>query len=98
MWALICGILAFVAGIIGITIFFGYFLNALAAGIPVMLILGGALAIYLGIEEVRDKSTADTFDDTTDNLKEEVKGLKEEIKELKNDEKEEVTDEEKADT
>jgi hypothetical protein len=63
------------------------------AGVPALLILGGALAAYLGFEEIRDKSAADSFNDTADNLKDEVQGLKEEIKELK-EEKEEETKEE----
>ncbi len=93
MAALAGGIAALVLGIIGIIAWWGYFLKALMAGIPAMLILGGALAAYLGFEEIRDKKSADTFDDTTDNLKEEVQGLKEEIKELKEEKKEAAEDE-----
>jgi uncharacterized membrane protein YcaP (DUF421 family) len=47
MAALVGGVVSLVLGIIGIIIFWGYFVKVLAAGIPVLLILGGALATYL---------------------------------------------------
>lgn len=84
MAALGGGLVALVLGIIGIILWFGYFIKALQAGVPAMLILGGALAVYLGIEELKDKrNTPDTFDDNTATLKSEVESLKDEIKELK---------------
>jgi hypothetical protein len=82
MAALAGGLVALVLGIIGISIWWTYFLKALAAGVPIMLILGGALAAYLGFEEIRDKKNAETFEETSD-LKGEVESLKEEIKGLK---------------
>ncbi|MBW1780862.1 MAG: hypothetical protein JRL30_09005 [Deltaproteobacteria bacterium] len=89
MAALGGGLVALVLGIIGIIFWFGYFIKALQAGVPAMLILGGALAIYLGFEELKDKrNTPDTFDDSATALKSEVETLKDEIKQLK-DEKEE---------
>jgi FtsZ-binding cell division protein ZapB len=57
--------------------------KALAAGVPVMLILGGALATYLGIEEMKDKKAAESFDTEKDDLKREVDTLKQELKDLK---------------
>ena len=45
MAALAGGLVALVLGIIGISIWWSYFLKALAAGVPIMLILGGALAV-----------------------------------------------------
>ncbi len=48
------GIIALIAGVIGLVIWFDYFYKALLAIIPIGLILGGALATYLGIEEWRD--------------------------------------------
>ena len=89
MAALGGGLVALVLGIIGIIFWFGYFIKALQAGLPAMLILGGALAVYLGIEELKDKrNTPDTFDDNTTALKTEVESLKEEIKGLKEEKKE----------
>ena len=48
------GIIALIAGVIGLFIWFDYFYKALLAIIPIGLILGGALATYLGVEEWRD--------------------------------------------
>jgi hypothetical protein len=83
MMALAGGLVALVLGIIGIVVWWSFFLKALMAGIPVMLILGGALATYLGIEEMKDKKAADSFDTEKDDLKREVDTLKQELKDLK---------------
>lgn len=88
MAALAGGLVALVLGIIGIIIWWAYFLKALLAAVPAMLILGGALAVYLGFEEIKDKRASKSFDDTSD-LKDEVQSLKQEIKDLK-EEKEKV--------
>ena len=82
MAALAGGLVAFVLGIIGIIYWGIEFVVLLKGGIPIVLILGGALAAYLGFEEVKDKRTTETFDEKSD-LKDEVETLKEEIKELK---------------
>jgi small neutral amino acid transporter SnatA (MarC family) len=88
MAALFGGLAALVVGIIGIIIWWGYFLKALAAGIPALLILGGALATYLGIEELKDKRSAEKFEEKPDTseLKEEVASLKKEVENLKKEE------------
>ena len=85
MAALVGGLISLVVGIIGIIIWWGYFVKALAAGIPAFLILGGALATYLGIEEIKDKRSAEKFDEEPDTsmLKEEVESLKKEVENLK---------------
>ena len=88
--ALLGGLVALILGIIGIIFWWGYFIKALMAGVPVMLILGGALATYLGIEEIKDKKAAESFDTDKDDLKHEVESLKEEIKELKEEKKSET--------
>lgn len=89
MAALIGGLISLILGIIGIIIWWGYFVKALAAGIPILLILGGALATYLGIEEWKDKRNAKKLEEKddenidTDQLKEEVAGLKKQVEDLK---------------
>ena len=86
MAALGGGLVALVLGIIGIIFWFGYFIKALQAGLPAMLILGGALAVYLGFEELKDKrNTPDTFENDTTALKNEVESLKDEIRKLKSE-------------
>jgi uncharacterized membrane protein YqjE len=87
MMALAGGLVALILGIIGIVVWWGYFLKALMAGIPVLLLLGGALATYLGIEEMKDKKAADSFDTEKDDLKREVDTLKQELKDLKQEDK-----------
>ena len=89
MAALLGGLASLILGIIGIIVWWGYFVKALAAGIPIMLILGGALATYLGIEEWKDKRNAkkleeeDNENTDTSKLKEEVEDLKKEVEDLK---------------
>jgi len=83
MAALAGGLGALVLGIIGIIIWWGEFLDILMGGVPAIFILGGALAAYLGFEEIKDKRTAETFQDSSGDLKQEVESLKEEIKEIK---------------
>lgn len=81
--ALAGGLVALVLGIIGIVVWWSEFLKALMAVVPVMLILGGALATYLGFEEMKDKKAAETFDTGKDDIKREVDTIKQELKELK---------------
>lgn len=87
MTALIGGLIAVVLGIIGISQWYALFFKALLASVPAMLILGGALAIYLGIEEIKDKRASESFESDTNELKTEVETLKEEIQELKEEKK-----------
>ncbi|MDJ0817593.1 MAG: hypothetical protein QNJ58_15390, partial [Desulfobacterales bacterium] len=54
MNTLIGGAIAAVLGLIGIVVWFPQFLTVLAGTIPIMLLLGGALAIYLGVDELKD--------------------------------------------
>jgi hypothetical protein len=84
MAALAGGIAALILGIIGIIVWWGEFIDLLMGGVPLILIMGGALAAYLGFEEIKDKRTAETFEDTSENkLHQEVEDLKKEIKDLK---------------
>ena len=88
MAALAGGLVALVLGIIGIIAWWAYFVKALMAAVPAMLILGGALAAYLGFEEIKDKRAAEEFEESSADLKQEVEELKAELKELKGDKKE----------
>jgi hypothetical protein len=92
MKTLIGGAVAAVLGLIGIVVWFPQFLTVVAGTIPIMLLLGGALAIYLGVDELRDSwsqaetSSAETETESSgevEQYKQEISELKEEIETLK---------------
>lgn len=90
MKTLIGGAIAAVLGIIGLVIWIGPFLQLLAGAVPVMLLLGGALAIYLGFDELKEswKQEDTSFDDSTSaddsaKVQQELEDLKKENEELK---------------
>ncbi len=83
MKTLIGGAVGAVLGLIGLTIWFKPFLQVLAGTIPIMLLLGGCLALYLGFDELKDSWKKDEEDTDTDSYKKEVDELKKEIEELK---------------
>jgi hypothetical protein len=59
MKTLIGGAIAAALGLIGLVIWWTQFLMVLVGIIPAMLLLGGALAIYLGFDELRDTWKSD---------------------------------------
>lgn len=91
MKTLIGGAIAAVVGIIGLAIWFEAFLQLLAGAIPVMLLLGGCLALYLGFDELKDtwqkETTAEPAaaagEESLDEVKKENEALKKEIETLK---------------
>jgi len=85
MKTLIGGAIAAILGLIGIVAWFPQFLAVAGGTIPVMLLLGGALAIYLGVDELKDTwSNAETAQ-TEPDPPAEVEKYKQEISELKNE-------------
>lgn len=85
MKTLIGGAVAAVLGLIGIVAWFPQFLIVVAGTIPVMLLLGGALAIYLGVDELKDTWTQDETTETESETGDEVEKYKKEITELKDE-------------
>lgn len=86
MKTLIGGAVAAVLGIIGLVLWWKEFLMLLAGAVPFALLSGGALAIYLGFDELKDswKSKKEDFGSTvTNDYKGEVEKLKKEVEELK---------------
>ena len=90
MKTLIGGAVGAVLGLLGMSIWWKPFLQLLAGDIPVMLLLGGGLALYLGFDELKDTwkkedTTVDTpiETDDTEKYKEEIDELKKEIETLK---------------
>lgn len=91
MKTLIGGAIAAVIGVIGLAIWFDAFLQLLAGAIPVMLLLGGCLALYLGFDELKDtwqnesvvapaelggESDVEKFKKENEELKKEIEALK----------------------
>jgi len=91
MKTLIGGAIAALLGLIGIVAWFPRFLTVIAGTIPVMLLLGGALAIYLGIDELKDtwkqdegaEPDAAIDEEDVEKYKQEISELKDEIETLK---------------
>ena len=90
MKTLIGGAVGAVLGLIGMSIWWKPFLQLLAGAIPVMLLLGGGLALYLGFDELKDSwkkedTTVDTSvsTDKSEDYKQEIDELKKEIDTLK---------------
>jgi hypothetical protein len=98
MKTLIGGAIAAALGLIGLVIWWGQFLMVLSGIIPAMLLLGGALAIYLGFDELRDTWKTDEAAEPSsegsegegegegegvEQYKKEIDDLKEEIETLK---------------
>ena len=67
MKTLIGGAVAAALGIIGMTVWWKLFLQLLVGAIPVTLLLGGGLALYLGFDELKDtwKKKESSFDTST---------------------------------
>ncbi|MFZ5564711.1 MAG: hypothetical protein ACOZBW_11725 [Thermodesulfobacteriota bacterium] len=86
MKTLIGGAIASVIGLILLAVWFNAFLTILAGIIPVMLLMGGGLALYLGFDELKDTWKNDTTTAAAGNGKEqEIAELKKEIQALKGD-------------
>ncbi len=92
MKTLIGGAVAAVLGLIGLSVWFSEFLQILAGAVPIMLLLGGGLALYLGFDELKDtwKKDDTSFEtpggaDDSEQYKQEIDDLKKEIETLKAD-------------
>jgi len=59
MKILLGGIAALIIGIVGLAIWWTEFLLILKGSIPILLALGGALAMYLGIEDIKTASAVE---------------------------------------
>jgi hypothetical protein len=92
MKTLIGGAVASVLGLIGLAVWWKPFLHLLAGAIPIMLLLGGGLALYLGFDELKDTwkkddtkadNTPVKTEDDVEKYKTEINHLKKEIESLK---------------
>jgi len=90
MKTLVGGAAAAVLGLIGLVVWWAPFLTLLAGAIPLVLLLGGGLAIYLGFDELKDSWKKDDAvgspvgsEDDVEKYKQEIDDLKKEIDNLK---------------
>lgn len=83
MMALAGGSVGLVLGIIGIVVWWCPLLEILMGVIPVILILGGALATYFGFDQMTDKKTVEVYDPIKKEFRREIDTLKQELKDLK---------------
>jgi len=88
MKIIIGGAIAVLLGLIGIGVWFDYLLAILKGTIPIFLLLGGSLALYLGFDELKDTWQADDSSEVepTDE-KERIADLEKELEKLKKDKK-----------
>jgi len=56
MSLLIGGIISAIFGLIGLIFFWSDFMTIFKGSLPVFLLLGGALAVYVGLDEMQEKS------------------------------------------
>ncbi len=91
MKTLIAGSVAAALGLIGMAVWYTPFLSLLKGSIPVMLLLGGCLALYLGFDELKDSMKNGSSSDLSpveNDKDQEIGDLKKEIEELKSKNKE----------
>ena len=55
MTLLIGGGVSVIVGLLGLIFWFTDFLTILKGGLPIIFILGGILAVYIGLDEIQDK-------------------------------------------
>lgn len=55
MTILIGGAASLFLGLLGLIFWWQHFFNLLKGAIPILLLLGGALAVYVGLDELKDK-------------------------------------------
>ncbi len=72
------GVIGAILGLISLIFWWGDFLTILKGAIPISLFLGGALAVYVGIDEIQDKIREERQrqDDELEKAKEEIESAK----------------------
>jgi arginine exporter protein ArgO len=78
MSLLISGIVSVILGVIGFSIWWSEFVIILKGGVPIMLILGGILAIYVGFDAMQDRQREEKL-----KQEEKLQKTREEIEQVK---------------
>jgi len=86
MKTLVGGAVAAVLGLIGLSVWWKPFFQLLAGSIPVILLAGGGLALYLGFDELKDTwkkgDDDEEADDGADSYKQKIDELEKKIETL----------------
>jgi len=92
MSLLIGGIISAVFGLVSLIFFWSDFMTMIRGAFPIFLVLGGALAVYVGIDEMQEKNREERqrqeekltqARQEIETIKAEAAGYKEELKKLK---------------
>jgi hypothetical protein len=72
------GVITAVLGLISLIFWWGDFLTIIRGAVPISLLLGGALAVYVGIDEIQDKIREERQrqDEELERAKEEIESVK----------------------
>lgn len=72
------GVIAAVFGLISLIFWWADFLTIIRGALPIFMLLGGALAIYVGFDEIQDKIREERQrqDDELEKAKEEIESIK----------------------
>ncbi len=75
------GVIAAVLGLLGLIYFFEEFLNLIQGALPIFMLLGGLLAVYVGFDEMQDKIRQERqrHDEELERAKEEIESAKAEV-------------------
>ncbi len=78
MSLLIGGIVSVILGVIGFSLWWSAFIVILKGGVPIMLILGGVLAVYVGLDAMQDKAREERHqqDESLAKAREEIEQVK----------------------
>jgi uncharacterized protein YlxW (UPF0749 family) len=87
MSMLISGAISVILGIIGFSIWWSDFIIALKGIVPIMLILGGILAAYIGFDAIEDQAREERKrqDEKLQKTREEMEQIKAEAERYKNE-------------
>jgi arginine exporter protein ArgO len=92
MSLLISGVVSVILGVIGFSLWWSEFVTILKGGVPIMLILGGILAVYVGLDAMQDRmreerqkheEKLDKTRDEIEQVKAQAERYREEIEKLK---------------
>jgi small neutral amino acid transporter SnatA (MarC family) len=85
MSLLFAGIISAIFGLMGLIFFWSDFMTILRGAFPIFLLLGGALAVYVGIDEMQEKNREERRkqEEKLEKAREEIEKIKAEAAQYK---------------